>query len=69
MREAVAQHELTYPVVIADDAVADAYHLSSIPQVFVIDASGVIRMRHGGFSKDLEELVAKQVQELLEDRD
>jgi len=69
VREAVAQHELTYPIVIADDTVAEAYHLSSIPQVFVIDAAGVIRMRHGGFSEDLEELVAKQVQELLGARD
>jgi thiol-disulfide isomerase/thioredoxin len=57
----VEKTKMTYPVVLGDDNVVDAYGgIEAIPTTFIVDKKGNIAKRHVGYlsQKDLERLVS-----------
>ena len=62
-RNFVAQHALTYPVLLdSEGAAADAYGVRALPTNAIVDREGVLRYLQSGFD---EEQVLKQIQTLL----
>ncbi len=58
----IGQHGITYPIVVGDDNLAEAYGgIDAIPTTFVIDKKGNIATRHIGYmdKKTFEDLVKK----------
>ncbi len=45
---AAQQLEMTYPVLMSDDATHEAYGISTIPTTVIVDAEGRVRYAHSG---------------------
>jgi peroxiredoxin len=44
---------------------AEAYRLSGLPTIFIIDREGVVKHRHSGYEKEFLGIYDKEIQELL----
>ena len=58
-------YQVLYPLARDDKGIADAYSVSGIPNLFVIDKDGVIQDHHMGFSPDEFDEISKELQGLL----
>jgi thiol-disulfide isomerase/thioredoxin len=47
------------------NAISQHYKLDKMPTSYVVDKKGIIRFVHGGYSEGEEEVIARQVDELL----
>ena len=65
-RSFVAQHSLTYPVLMdADDELTTTYKVEAFPTLVLIDRKGVIRYQESGFDQDT---VVKTLEKLLAEK-
>ena len=57
---------VSFPLVLdADDAVAKAFVVKTMPSGYLIDRSGVVRHVHRGFTVETEAALGKQIEDLL----
>ena len=64
VKKFVAQNNVSYQIVLADDSVVDAFGgVESIPTTFVIDRSGKIQLKEVGFTEAAK--FEKRIQPLL----
>lgn len=62
----VAQHDLTYPVLMdIEDELSQSYNVQAFPTLVVIDRKGIVRYKESGFD---QETVVKTVEKLLEEK-
>jgi thiol-disulfide isomerase/thioredoxin len=72
-RKAVAESYMTqngfdFPVVVdLDDQTTKRFVVQAFPTVFLVDAKGEIRYRNEGFSETIGEILALQIESLLEE--
>ncbi len=69
-RRTAAGLGLEFPMVIGGKMGAGldrAYQVTGIPTTFVIDKQGIIRYRHIGYRENLDDLVSKNIEELLKE--
>jgi peroxiredoxin len=60
---------VSFPLVLdADDAVAKAFAVKTMPSGYLIDRAGVVRQVHQGFTVETEQALAKQIEALLQDK-
>jgi len=60
---------VSFPLVLdADDAVAKAFAVKTMPSGYLIDRAGVVRQVHQGFTVETEQALAKQIEVLLQDK-
>ncbi len=55
------EHGINYKVLIGDDAVQKLYHVSSIPQAFLIDRNGRIVQSYSGYVEKMESLIGDEI--------
>jgi thiol-disulfide isomerase/thioredoxin len=65
IRSFVQELGLGFPVVIDDGSVADAYRVTTIPHLVLVDRRGVIRKVHRGTAPGFEDDLRTQVEALL----
>jgi thiol-disulfide isomerase/thioredoxin len=64
VRKFIAQNKINYPIVMADDTIADAFGgIEGIPTTFVIDRAGRIQLKEVGFVEAAE--FEKRIKPLL----
>ena len=61
----IDKHDYTFTVLHADDAVQNAYGVSGIPMVYLIDRQGRIRWLRVGFRPADKEEMAREIEKLL----
>jgi cytochrome c biogenesis protein CcmG/thiol:disulfide interchange protein DsbE len=60
---------VSFPLVLdADDAVAKAFAVKTMPSGYLIDRAGVVRQVHQGFTVETEQALAKQIEALLQEK-
>jgi thiol-disulfide isomerase/thioredoxin len=68
MKEFIAEHGMPWPVVYGDRAAFEAYGVTGIPTVALIDRAGNVRKLKVGYSKDSFAEFRKLVEELLAEK-
>ena len=63
----VNQTRITYTLVRSDEAVSNAYHVSGIPRVILIDRNGSMRGDWVGFTPEIGEEMEKSIAALLDE--
>ena len=58
--------EYTYLQITSGDEIAEAYGVSSLPTLYVIDQSGKIAFHHIGFKPDLESDLTRIIDSLID---
>lgn len=60
---------VSFPLVLdADDKVAKAFDVKSMPSGYLLDRNGVVRRVHRGFTVETELALAKEIETLLQDK-
>lgn len=60
---------VSFPLVLdADDKVAKAFDVKSMPSGYLIDRAGIVRRVHRGFTVETEVALAKEIETLLQDK-
>jgi peroxiredoxin len=66
LRPFAEANKMTYPVLVGDKAVGEAYKVTSIPTTFVIGRDGAIVSKHVGFSPAIGTALREEVARLLQ---
>jgi len=60
--------KVAYPILLdADHLVSDKYEVSDMPSTYLLDRDGHLRFVHNGFEEGYEDVVLKQVRELMDE--
>lgn len=62
------RHQLTFPVVLDDGVVAEAYKVTTIPHMVLVDRYGVVRDVHRGVGPEFEAHLVRKVEALIRER-
>ncbi len=66
MEKIVRDDSLTLRILLDDKQIADKnYNLMATPTTLIVDRGGRIVFKHIGFSPGMEEMLTKEIQELL----
>jgi peroxiredoxin len=65
LRPFVEQNGVTYPILVGNRDVGQAYRLQGIPTTFILDRDGRIAARHVGFNAEIGEVMRAEVARLL----
>ena len=61
----IDEHDYTFTVLHADDAVQSDYGISAIPVVYLVDRQGRVRWHRMGFTAGSEEEMGQEIEKLL----
>lgn len=61
----VAEHGITYRVLISDDLTSRLYGITSIPVMYLLDKQHVITKRYTGYSPEMLEELSREIETLL----
>ncbi len=59
----------TFPILMADNEVAQRYGVSGIPTMFVIDKEGRVAYKHVGYNPQIVSMLSAQIKELSESQE
>jgi thiol-disulfide isomerase/thioredoxin len=65
LRPYVEQNGITYPILVGNRDVGQAYGLRGIPTTFILDRNGRIASKHVGFAPEIGETMREEVARLL----
>lgn len=65
VRQFSASHNITYPVLLADEATQKKYNITSIPTGILIGKDGYIIDIHKGYSDEFDNKISAQIEKLL----
>lgn len=66
LRPFAEANKMTYPVLVGDKAVGEAYKVTSIPTTFIIGRDGAIVSKHVGFSPAIGAAMRDEVAKLIQ---
>jgi peroxiredoxin len=66
LRPFAEANKMTYPVLVGDKAVGEAYKVTSIPTTFVIGRDGAIVSKHVGFSPAIGTAIREEIAKLVQ---
>lgn len=65
IEEFMAKRGITYPILLAEEALADKYRVHGYPTMFLLDKSGKIVFILAGYGPDMEKKLEKMIRKFL----
>ena len=65
VRRYAADHEVAFPLPLADNTVAGQYGVTGFPTALFVDKQGVVRYVHRGFNQDMKTAYIDHIEQLL----